>query len=234
MLEISSLVAAYGEIVALHGLDLKVEKNSIVAVLGSNGAGKTTLLRCISGLLKLRRGKIQLEGRRIDGLEPEDIVALGISHVPEGRLIFPSLTVSENLAMGGYLAKRSQVDSGIERVCAYFPILKERMKQRGGTLSGGEQQMLSIARALVRTPKVLLLDEPSMGVAPRVKEQIFEQLLAIHHQENTTMVLVEQDADVALRVAEQAFVLVTGRVVLGARSKDMMANDELRRAYLGG
>ena len=234
MLEINGLVAAYGEITALHGIDLQVEKESIVAVLGSNGAGKTTLLKCISGLLKPRSGKIQLDGRRIDGLEAERIVALGVSHVPEGRLIFPSLTVGENLAMGGYLGKRRQVEEGIERVCVYFPILKERLKQLGGTLSGGEQQMLAIARALVLTPTILLLDEPSMGVAPRIKEQIFEQLLEIHRQERTTIVLVEQDADVALRVAKEVYVLVTGRVVMKAKSEVLMADDTLRRAYLRG
>jgi branched-chain amino acid transport system ATP-binding protein len=234
MVEIEGLVAAYGEITALHGLSLRVGKDAIVTVLGSNGAGKTTLLRCLSGLLKPRAGQIRLNGRRIDGLEPERIVGLGVSHVPEGRLIFPSLTVRDNLAMGGYLGKRRQVEAGIDRVCEYFPILRERLRQMGGTLSGGEQQMLAIARALVLTPVLLLLDEPSMGVAPRIKEQIFEQLRAIRDHERTTVVLVEQDADVALSIAEYAYVLVTGRVAMEARSDDLIANDELRRAYLGG
>ncbi len=234
MLEIKDVVAAYGEITALHGLSLQVEKNSIATVLGSNGAGKTTLLRCISGLLKPRTGQIHFNGRRIDGLEPEAIVSLGVSHVPEGRLIFPSLTVRENLAMGGYLGSRKQVEAGIQRVCSYFPILRERLKQMGGTLSGGEQQMLAIARALVLTPMLLLLDEPSMGVAPRIKEQIFEQIQTIRRQERTTVVLVEQDADMALSVAESAYVLVTGRVVMAGTSQELIANDELRRAYMGG
>jgi branched-chain amino acid transport system ATP-binding protein len=234
MLKISELEAAYGEIQALHGLTLSVPKNSIVAVLGANGAGKTTLLRCISGLLRPRAGQIRLDGKSLIGLEPERIVAKGVSHVPEGRLIFPSLTVRDNLLMGGYLGKRKQVDEGIAHVCEYFPVLKERMNQVGGTLSGGEQQMLAIARALVLTPKLLLLDEPSMGVAPVIKEQIFEQLLTIRTREKTTIILVEQDADVALNTCEYAYVLETGVVVMEGNSKDLKEDDELRRAYLGG
>lgn len=234
MLKISELEAAYGEIQALHGLTLSVPKDSIVAVLGANGAGKTTLLRCISGLLRPRAGQIRLDGKSLIGLEPERIVAKGVSHVPEGRLIFPSLTVRDNLLMGGYLGNRKQVDEGIAHVCEYFPVLKERMNQVGGTLSGGEQQMLAIARALVLTPKLLLLDEPSMGVAPVIKEQIFEQLLMIRSREQTTIVLVEQDADVALNTCEYAYVLETGVVVMEGNSKDLKEDDELRRAYLGG
>ena len=234
MLKISELEAAYGEIQALHGLTLSVPKDSIVAVLGANGAGKTTLLRCISGLLRPRAGQIRLDGKSLIGLEPERIVAKGVSHVPEGRLIFPSLTVRDNLLMGGYLGNRKQVDEGIAHVCEYFPVLKERMNQVGGTLSGGEQQMLAIARALVLTPKLLLLDEPSMGVAPVIKEQIFEQLLTIRTREKTTIILVEQDADVALNICEYAYVLETGVVVMEGNSKDLKEDDELRRAYLGG
>lgn len=234
MLKISELEAAYGEIQALHGLTLSVPKDSIVAVLGANGAGKTTLLRCISGLLRPRAGQIRLDGKSLIGLEPERIVAKGVSHVPEGRLIFPSLTVRDNLLMGGYLGNRKQVDEGIAHVCEYFPVLKERMNQVGGTLSGGEQQMLAIARALVLTPKLLLLDEPSMGVAPVIKEQIFEQLLTIRTREKTTIILVEQDADVALNTCEYAYVLETGVVVMEGNSKDLKEDDELRRAYLGG
>jgi branched-chain amino acid transport system ATP-binding protein len=234
MLKISELEAAYGEIQALHGLTLSVPKDSIVAVLGANGAGKTTVLRCISGLLRPRAGQIRLDGKSLIGLEPERIVAKGVSHVPEGRLIFPSLSVRDNLLMGGYLGNRKQVDEGIAHVCEYFPVLRERMNQVGGTLSGGEQQMLAIARALVLTPKLLLLDEPSMGVAPVIKEQIFQQLLTIRTRERTTIVLVEQDADVALNTSEYAYVLETGVVVMEGNSKDLKEDDELRRAYLGG
>jgi branched-chain amino acid transport system ATP-binding protein len=234
VLEISVLAAAYGEITALHGMTLSVAQNAIVAILGSNGAGKTTFLKCLSGLLNPSSGEINFQGKNIAGLEAEKIVSLGISHVPEVRLIFPSLSVKDNLAMGGYLGTRRAVEKGIDRVCEYFPILKERMGQMGGTLSGGEQQMLAIARALVLPPKLLLLDEPSMGVAPVIKDQIFEQLIAIRDQEHTTIILVEQDADVALNVAEYAYVLETGRVVMEGQSKDLLEDDELRRAYLGG
>jgi branched-chain amino acid transport system ATP-binding protein len=185
-------------------------------------------------LLNPSSGEINFQGKNIAGLAAEKIVSMGISHVPEGRLIFPSLSVKDNLAMGGYLGKRRAVEKGIDRVCEYFPILKERMDQMGGTLSGGEQQMLAIARALVLPPKLLLLDEPSMGVAPVIKDQIFEQLIAIRDQERTTIILVEQDADVALNVAEYAYVLETGRVVMEGQSKDLLEDDELRRAYLGG
>ena len=234
MLEIKSLVAAYGEIKALHGLNLSIKKDSIVAILGGNGAGKSTLLKCISGLLRPKSGQITFIGQSLVGKEPEKIVALGLSHVPEGRLIFPSLTVNENLIMGGYLGNRHQIKVGIEKVCAYFPILADKLNQQGGTLSGGEQQMLSIARALVLTPKLLLLDEPSMGVAPVIKDQIFEKLLAIHKQEKTTIVLVEQDADLALNVCKYAYVLETGRSVLEGTSEKLSDNEDLIRVYLGG
>jgi branched-chain amino acid transport system ATP-binding protein len=234
MLEIKSLVAAYGQITALHGLDISIKKYSIVAVLGGNGAGKTTLLKCISGLLRPKSGEIKFDGESLVGKEPEKIVAHGISHVPEGRLIFPSLTVKENLIMGGYLGSRHQTISGIERVCAYFPILAEKLNQQGGTLSGGEQQMLSIARALVLTPKVLLLDEPSMGVAPVIKDLIFEKLLEIHNHEKTTIVLVEQDAELALSVCQYAYVLETGRSVLEGTNEKLNDNEDLIRVYLGG
>lgn len=234
MLEIKSLVAAYGEIIALHGLDISIGEYSIVAVLGGNGAGKTTLLKCISGLLRPKSGEIKFNGESLVGKEAEKIVAYGISHVPEGRLIFPSLTVRENLIMGGYLGRRSQIRDGIERVCTYFPILAEKLNQQGGTLSGGEQQMLSIARALVLTPKVLLLDEPSMGVAPVIKDLIFEKLLEIHNHEKTTIVLVEQDADLALSVCQYAYVLETGRSVLEGTNEKLNDNEDLIRVYLGG
>lgn len=234
MIEINSLVAAYGEITALHGLDISIDEYSIVAILGGNGAGKTTLLKCISGLLRPKSGEIKFDGESLIGKEPERIVALGVAHVPEGRLVFTSLTVRENLIMGGYLGTRNQINIGIEKVCSYFPILAEKLNQQGGTLSGGEQQMLSIARALVLTPKVLLLDEPSMGVAPVIKDQIFEQLLEIHNHDKTTIVLVEQDADVALSVCQYAYVLETGRSVLEGTNEKLNDNEDIIRVYLGG
>ena len=234
MLKISGLEASYGEIAALHGVELEVGRNSIVAILGSNGAGKTTLLKCLSGLLRPTKGELRFLDRNLVGLEPEKIVALGVSHVPEGRQIFPSLSVKDNLVMGGYLGNKHQIRDGIAKVCGYFPVLEERLNQLGGTLSGGEQQMLAIARSLVLAPKLLLLDEPSMGVAPVIKEQIFEQLSTIRDQEQVTIVLVEQDADVALAVAEYAYVLETGRVVMEGKSSELMEDDELRRVYLGG
>ncbi|MEW6265048.1 MAG: ABC transporter ATP-binding protein [Thermodesulfobacteriota bacterium] len=234
MLEILNLVAAYGEITALHGLSLSLADDAFVAVLGANGAGKSTLLSCLAGLLRPRQGKIIFQGVNLVGLEPEKIVSQGISLVPEGRLIFPSLTVRENLLMGGYLGKAQQISEGLARAMEYFPILKERLKQRANTLSGGEQQMLAIARALILPRKLLLLDEPSMGVAPVIKQQIFEQLAAIRRREKMAMILVEQDVDVALGVTDYAFVLETGVVVMEGRSEELKDNDELRRAYLGG
>jgi branched-chain amino acid transport system ATP-binding protein len=234
MLEVTGLQAAYGKIRALHGVTLRVEEHAIVAVLGANGAGKTTLLRCISGLIKPQGGGVSLEGRNLAGLEPERIVTEGISQVPEGRLIFSSLTVRENLLMGGFRGRKPQVSEGIERVCGYFPVLGERMHQRAGTLSGGEQQMLAIARALVLTPRVLLLDEPSMGIAPLVKQQIFDTLLRIRDRERTTILIVEQDADVALGICDYAYVLETGRVVMEGKGETLAGDEKLRRAYLGG
>ena len=234
MLKIRGLEASYGEIAALHGVNLEVAQNSIVAILGGNGAGKTTLLKCLSGLLRPTKGAISFQDQSLVGLEPEKIVALGVSHVPEGRQIFPSLSVKDNLVMGGYLGNKRQIEEGIARACEYFPVLEERMHQLGGTLSGGEQQMLAIARALVLTPQLLLLDEPSMGVAPVIKEQIFAQLEAIRDEGQVTIVLVEQDADVALGIAEFGYVLETGRVVIEGNSSDLLENDELRRVYLGG
>jgi branched-chain amino acid transport system ATP-binding protein len=234
LLQVAELAAAYDGVQALHGVGLQVDAGEIVCVLGANGAGKTTLLRAISGLLAVRSGSVALEGRSLVGLQPEDIVRLGVVHVPQGRMVFASLTVRENLLMGGFTRPAAQSREGIERAVAYFPRLGERLTQRAGTLSGGEQQMLAIARGLMSRPRLLMLDEPSMGVAPVIKDFIFDKLGEIRRQENTAILLVEQDADVALAVADRGYVLETGAVVLQGGSAELRADDELKRAYLGG
>jgi branched-chain amino acid transport system ATP-binding protein len=234
LLQVAELAAAYDGVQALHGVGLEVAAGEIVCVLGANGAGKTTLLRVISGLLPARGGSIRFDGQDLVGRQPEDIVRLGMVHVPQGRMVFASLTVRENLVMGGFVQPASKAREGIERAVAYFPRLGERMTQRAGTLSGGEQQMLAIARGLMSRPRLLMLDEPSMGVAPVIKDFIFDKLGDIRRQENTAILLVEQDADVALAVADRGYVLETGAVVLQGRADDLRANEDLKRAYLGG
>ncbi|MDR7556225.1 MAG: ABC transporter ATP-binding protein [Armatimonadota bacterium] len=234
LLEIENLHVYYGHIHALRGITVAVDEREIVALLGSNGAGKTTTLRTISGLHRAREGAVRLEGMRIDGRPPHEIVALGIGHAPEGRRIFGRLTVRENLMMGAY---RRQDSSGIrddlERVLALFPRLRERLGQVAGTLSGGEQQMLAIGRALMTRPRVLLLDEPSMGLAPVLVEQIFQTILDINAQ-GTTVLLVEQNAYMALAVAHRAYVLQTGEITLQGPAAELRENPEVKRAYLGG
>jgi branched-chain amino acid transport system ATP-binding protein len=234
LLRVDALAAAYGGVQALHGVDLHVDEGELVCVLGANGAGKTTLLRVISGLLPVRQGSVVLDGESIAGLQPEDIVRRGVVHVPQGRMVFTSLTVRENLLMGGFTRPAAQARDGIERAVAYFPRLGERLAQRAGTLSGGEQQMLAIARGLMSRPRLLMLDEPSMGVAPVIKDFIFDRLGDIRRQENTAILLVEQDADVALAVADRGYVLETGAVVLQDRAEALRTNEDLKRAYLGG
>jgi branched-chain amino acid transport system ATP-binding protein len=234
LLQVAELAAAYDGVQALHGVGLEVAAGEIVCVLGANGAGKTTLLRVISGLLPARGGSVRFDGQDLVGRQPEDIVRLGMVHVPQGRMVFASLTVRENLVMGGFVQPASKAREGIERAVAYFPRLGERMTQRAGTLSGGEQQMLAIARGLMSRPRLLMLDEPSMGVAPVIKDFIFDKLGDIRRQENTAILLVEQDADVALAVADRGYVLETGAVVLQGRADDLRANEDLKRAYLGG
>ena len=234
LLEVRDLSAAYGEVQALHGVTLAVGAGEIVCVLGANGAGKTTLLRVISGLLPAQQGQVSFDGADLKGRAPEAIVRDGLVHVPQGRMVFTSLSVRENLVMGGFTRPAADARAGIERAVAYFPVLGERMAQRAGTLSGGEQQMLAIARALMSRPRLLMLDEPSMGVAPVIKEFIFEKLSEIRRQERTALLLVEQDAEVALAVSDRGYVLETGTVALQGAAADLRANDDLRRAYLGG
>ncbi|HEX2035392.1 MAG TPA: ABC transporter ATP-binding protein [Chloroflexota bacterium] len=233
MLEVKDVHAYYGDIYALQGVSLAVWPGEIVTLIGSNGAGKSTTLRTISGLLRPRRGQITFEGRRLDRLAPHEIVGRGVSQVPEGRRIFPRLTVAENLEMGGYARRhRAQLAQDRERVFALFPRLKERLRQQAGTLSGGEQQMLAIGRGLMAAPKVLLLDEPSMGLAPVLVDAIFDAIQEIN-QQGTTLVVVEQNAQLALSVAHRGYVLQTGSVVLADSAANLAQNPHVRRAYLG-
>ena len=232
MLALEDLEVYYGEIHALKRVSLEVRDREIVALLGNNGAGKTTTLKTVSGLLAPRRGRVSFEGRPLTGVAPHEIVARGIAHVPEGRRIFNRLTVRENLLMGAYLRADGGITADLERVFALFPRLHERLTQVAGTLSGGEQQMLAIGRALMARPKVLLLDEPSMGLAPVLVEQIFETIAEVNRQ-GTTILLVEQNAAMALSIANRGYVLETGSVVLSGTAAALGENRDVRRAYLG-
>jgi branched-chain amino acid transport system ATP-binding protein len=231
LLDVIDVHVAYGNIEAVKGVSFHVDAGEVVTLIGSNGAGKTTTLRAISGLHRPRKGQVALEGRRIDGLPAHEIVRLGICQAPEGRRIFPRLTVRENLEMGGYTRKDSTEDD-YERVYALFPVLSERARQQAGTLSGGEQQMLAIGRALMARPRVLLLDEPSLGIAPMLVERIYGTLKEINEQ-GTTIVLVEQNANMALELADRGYVLETGRIVLQDRADALRASPDVRKAYLG-
>ena len=232
MLGLDGLEVAYGEIRALKGVALDVGRGEIVALLGNNGAGKTTTLKTISGLLRPTRGTVTLDQEPLVGVPPHDIVSKGIAHVPEGRRIFNRLTVRENLMMGAYLRRDAAVADDLDRVFALFPRLKERIGQVAGTLSGGEQQMLAIGRALMVGPRLLLLDEPSMGLAPVLVEQIFDTIADINRQ-GTTILLVEQNAAMALSIAHRGYVLETGTIALTGTAAELSDNAEVRRAYLG-
>lgn len=233
MLELKNVHVYYGHIHALKGVSMRVEEGEIVTLIGSNGAGKTTTLRTISGLLKPKAGEIWFEGQRIDHLPPHHITAMGIAHCPEGRKIFARLTVLENLEMGAFLRRdRDGIKEDLERVLSLFPHLRERLKQPGGTLSGGEQQMLAIGRALMSRPRILLLDEPSMGLAPILVQQIFRIIREINRQ-GTTILLVEQNARLALAIARRGYVLETGRIRLEGPAKELLNSPEVRAAYLG-
>jgi branched-chain amino acid transport system ATP-binding protein len=234
MLEIKNLVVNYGVITALQGVSVSVKQGGIVTLIGANGAGKTTTLKAISGLLKARSGEILYQGRNIANLPPHQIVKLGISHVPEGRMIFANLTVMENLLMGAYLQKDKHVIAReLDYGFAVFPRLKERQKQIAGTLSGGEQQMLAIARALMSTPKFLMLDEPSLGLAPLLVKTIFEKIVEINRQHGITILLVEQNANLALEISHYGYVLETGRISLQDESAALRQSPQVRSAYLG-
>ena len=233
LLELHNVHTYYGNIHALKGISVTVDKGEIVTLIGSNGAGKTTTLKTISGVLRPKEGTITLEGRRIDRAPAHDIVALGICQAPEGRRIFPRLTTLENLEMGAFhRSDRSGIQQDMERVFALFPRLKERRSQQGGTLSGGEQQMLAIGRALMSRPSILLLDEPSMGLSPVLVETIFQIIQDIHAQ-GTTILLVEQNALMALQVASRGYVLQSGRIVLHESAENLSENEMVRKAYLG-
>jgi branched-chain amino acid transport system ATP-binding protein len=233
VLSLHDLEVGYGTIPALHGIDLEVRKGEIVTLIGANGAGKTTTLRTISGLLKPRRGTVTFNGQDITGVKPHVITARGISHVPEGRGIFANLTVGDNLELGAYLRKDKVKQSEYDRIFLLFPVLKERMKQNAGTLSGGEQQMLAISRALMGKPAVLLLDEPSLGLAPQMVQTIFRVIRDIN-SEGTTILLVEQNAHMALVTAHRGYVMETGKIVLTDDTKALLASDRVKKAYLGG
>jgi branched-chain amino acid transport system ATP-binding protein len=231
LLSIEGLRVAYGRIEALRGIDLTVEEGEIVALLGANGAGKTTTLRTISGMLSPVGGSIRFDGQRIDGARAHEIVSIGVGHVPEGRRIFPRMSVLENLQMGAYHRGRAAKED-IERAFSLFPVLQERQSLSGGNLSGGEQQMLAIGRALMGRPRLLLLDEPSMGLAPMIVARIFDIVREINAQ-GTTILLVEQNAAQALRLAARGYVLETGTIALSDRSEALLADDRVRSAYLG-
>jgi branched-chain amino acid transport system ATP-binding protein len=233
LLELRGVDVAYGDLPALRGVSLAVEPGEILSVVGANGAGKTTMLRAISGLLPLRAGQVLLDRERLDQLPCHVIVERGVVHVPEGRKIFPSLTVLENLELGSYTDRaRAERRPSRERVLALFPILAERRRQAAGTLSGGQQQMLAIGRALMALPRVLMLDEPSLGLAPLVVQEIFRILDEIHRG-GTTVLLVEQNTRQALALADRGYVLENGRVVLEGRGRDLLHDEHVRRAYLG-
>jgi branched-chain amino acid transport system ATP-binding protein len=226
--------AAYGPITALRGLDLEVRAGELVCLIGANGAGKSSTLRAISGLLRPSKGRIVFEDREIQGRAPADILEMGIAHCPEGRRVFPHLTVQENLEMGAYVRRdRRAIAEDLNGVCAHFPILGERRRQMAGTLSGGEQQMLAIGRALMARPRLILFDEPSLGLAPTVVETTLAIITDIRRN-GTTVLLVEQSAWAALQMADRAYVMESGRIVLQGRAAELIGNDHVRRAYLGG
>ena len=235
MLEIKQLSVSYGAIKALHEISLSVKSGAIVTLIGGNGAGKTTTLRAISGMVKPQAGQILFEGKPINGLPPHKLVGLGIAHCPEGRMVFANLTVHENLMMGAYLRHdKAGIAQDIDYVFSIFPRLKERDQQVAGTLSGGEQQMLAIGRAVMSRPRLLMLDEPSLGIAPMLVKSIFEKIVEINRERGVTILLVEQNANLALEVAGFGYVLETGRILLADESSKLRADPKVRDAYLGG
>jgi branched-chain amino acid transport system ATP-binding protein len=231
LLELEDVEARYGPVHALHGISLAVEEGSIVAVLGPNGAGKTTTLRTVSGMVR-RSGRISFAGQQIDRLGPDAVARLGVAHVPEGRGTFSELTVWENLRLGAY-ARRGSIDTELERVFSYFPWLSHRRRQEAGTLSGGEQQMLALARAFVSRPRLLLLDEPSLGLAPVLVAELFRIVRELNEQEGLTVLVVEQNAHLALEAAHAGYVLEAGEIALSGTSAELQADDAVRRSYLG-
>jgi branched-chain amino acid transport system ATP-binding protein len=234
MLEVASIHAHYGNIEALRGVTIRVERGEIVTIIGANGAGKSTLLMTICGRPKASAGEITFDGEQLVGLEPHEIVGRGVAQAPEGRRIFSSMSVLENLQMGAVPTNGEFFEADVKRVFTLFPRLEERRHQRGGTLSGGEQQMLCIGRALMARPRLLLLDEPSLGIAPILVKQIFAAIVEINRERGLTILLVEQNAYQALKIAHRGYVLATGRVVLDGTGAELLANPEIRAAYLEG
>ncbi len=235
MLSVTDLQVSYGAISALRGISFTIPEGAIVTLIGGNGAGKTTTLRTISGLLRAKSGTVNFLGADITTLPAHQIVARGLSHVPEGRMVFSNLTVDENLSMGAYLlSDKVLIAKNRDYVFSIFPRMKERLKQTAGTLSGGEQQMLAIGRALMGNPKFLMLDEPSLGIAPRLISTIFEKIVEINQNHGITILLVEQNANLALEISQQAYVLETGSIVMSGESKKLRADPQLKVTYLGG
>ena len=233
MLDVKDLNVYYGPIHAVKGVSFHVDEGEIVTLIGANGAGKSTILKTVSGLMKPKGGEVDFLGKKISGVAPHKIVKMGIAHVPEGRRIFTRMTVEENLEMGAFTAPNSSVEEGKELVFRQFPRLKERRKQTAGTLSGGEQQMLAMGRALMSKPTLMMLDEPSMGLAPILVEQVFEIIKRLH-EAGTTILLVEQNAQMALSIADRAYVLETGKISLSGTGKELSESESIRKAYLGG
>lgn len=234
MLEIKDIKTYYGNIQAIKGISLEISEGEIITLIGANGAGKTTTLMSISGIVPPKSGDILFLGKSLQELSPNQIVALGISQVPEGRRIFPYLTVMENLDMGAFLRNdNDEIHKDVEYIFDLFPILAERRHQSGGTLSGGEQQMLAVARALMARPRLLLLDEPSLGLAPLIVKQIFKIIRKINQENKTTIFLVEQNANLALQVAHRGYVMENGRITLSDTSQNLLANEDVKKAYLG-
>ena len=234
MLKLSNVQTFYGKIQALRDVSMEISEGEIVTLIGANGAGKTTTLMSVSGIVPPRSGEIVFEDQPIQAMSPHKIVDLGICQVPEGRRIFPYLTVSENLDMGAFIrSDKDAIQQDIEYIFDLFPILSERRHQAGGTLSGGEQQMLAISRSLMARPRLLLMDEPSLGLAPLIVKQIFEIISKINAENNTTIFLVEQNANLALKVASRGYVMENGRIILSDSSKNLLANEEVKKAYLG-
>jgi len=234
MLELRNVNTFHGKIHILHDLSLRVGPGEIITLIGANGAGKSTALMSICGITPPRSGTIFFKGKPIERLPPDKIVALGISQVPEGRRIFPGLSVAENLELGAFLRQdKAQIRQDIEHCCALFPILAQRRRQPGGNLSGGEQQMLAICRALMARPQLLLLDEPSMGLAPLITKQIFEIIRKINKEDGTAILLVEQNANLALKTADRGYVLENGKIILHDKAEQLLSNQEIQKAYLG-
>ena len=233
VLEVRNVETFYGAVMAIRGVSLEVRRGRIVAILGANGAGKTTLLKTISGVINPEKGQILLNGEEIQAAEPDEIVRRGVAHVPEGREVFPFLTVEENLGMGAFTRSDDGIGADLEMVYGYFPILKERFRQQAGYLSGGQQQMLAIGRGLMTRPKILLLDEPSLGLSPILVGEIFDIIRRLNAEQGVTMMLVEQNAKVALKTAHDGYVMEVGRIVMSGTSAHLMASEDIQEFYLG-